>query len=315
MRIGNFNEFEHLSTYSELGTIFKGIDCYEEYLYVATAGNSPGLKILQIQDEDNLVQTAYLNIPGGLVDVQKQGDILFAISSESPGFLIIDVSNISNPMVIASIDEICGAVDIDLEWQYAYVSTGDSGLFIVERTDESNPNITAHLTEPCNATVAWGSNFFTFVDSIFTVWDISIASNIENISEIVSGIGITRDVAANGEYVFVCLEYTPGSGYPDSLYNIYEGEVMKFNYLYPDSPYFSGAFHTKGIPLSVKHWIGRTYISEGGSKPGFSRDGSFFVGDGYCELPGPGYDFDCWGEYAYIAGGAAGIFIVSIVEG
>lgn len=307
-------KFELISTHSESGTIFNGIDCYRDILYVATTGNSPGLKIYQIQDEVNLGLISHSNIPGGLEDVQKEGDLIFAVSSESPGFQIIDISNITNPEVIASIDEISGAVDIDLEWQYAYVSTGEDGLFIIDRTDETNPNIAAHLTEPCNATIAWGNNIFTCNDSIFKVWDVSDVSNIDCISEITSGYGITRDIAANGEYVYICLEYIPESGYPDSSYSNYEGEVMKINYSYPNSPYFSGIFYTKGIPLCAELSLGSIYVSEGGSNPGFSRDGSFFIGDGYCELPGPGYDFDYWGEFAYIAGGSAGIYIVRIVE-
>ncbi len=106
------------------------------YLYVA-AGDQ-GLKIYDISQPFAPFLVGGLVVPGTPIGVSVSGDIAYLATGRYDGLQIIDVSDPSNPELIAG-DDTIEAYDVDVEGNFTYVATSENGLSIYDVTDPAAP--------------------------------------------------------------------------------------------------------------------------------------------------------------------------------
>ncbi|MEP7013185.1 MAG: Ig-like domain-containing protein [Acidobacteriota bacterium] len=98
---------------------------------------------------------AFLSIPGfpNGVDVGSTGAGDFAyVAAGSAGLVVVDVSNLSQPRIVGSLDTPGNANDVRVVGDLAYVADGTSGLLIVDVANSNAPVLLGRANTPGNAT-------------------------------------------------------------------------------------------------------------------------------------------------------------------
>lgn len=145
------------------------------YVYV-TALDS-GLRVLDISDPFNIVETGHCYIPGFryVMAVDVQGDYAYVISSGNYGLGVVDISNPQNPYLVAGIPYF-GGHSIFVAGDYAYCAS-DSGLKIISIANPYNPYIISECNFTTYCDYIYVSNNYTFVrdpiNNCVTIIDVS----------------------------------------------------------------------------------------------------------------------------------------------
>ncbi len=98
---------------------------------------------------------AFLSIPGfpNGVDVGSTGAGDFAyVAAGSAGLVVVDVSNLSQPRIVGSLDTPGNANDLRVVGDLAYVADGTNGLLIVDVANSDAPVLLGRANTPGNAT-------------------------------------------------------------------------------------------------------------------------------------------------------------------
>ncbi len=128
------SSFKHNDLANDL--YINGTFAYVVYSIVSEANT--GLKILDISDPTNPVQTGF-STTYDLDNIDGKGDYVYTLNSATAWLHIIDVSNPSNPVVKSKLDMKGQTNDITVVGDYAYVANRLDGLRIINISDPSNP--------------------------------------------------------------------------------------------------------------------------------------------------------------------------------
>ena len=129
---------------AQSGRVFAGLDgtC------TVTATNS-GFSDTTSVIVETFAPTAlsFVNIPGFANNVDVNGDFAY-VAAGSTGLQVVDVSDRTNPVVVASQDTPGNANDVKVVGNTAFVADGSSGLQIIDVTDPLSPVIIGAVDTP-----------------------------------------------------------------------------------------------------------------------------------------------------------------------
>src|SRR5262249_48628205 len=112
-----------------------GFDVFGDYLYIA--GESGGLEVFDIADANAPLQVGHTtDFVRGVV--AAGGNRVVVMARDGGQLLVADVSDRTEPRIVSRLALSAG--DVDLQGDFAYVSTGE-GLLVVSIADPALPTI------------------------------------------------------------------------------------------------------------------------------------------------------------------------------
>ncbi len=176
------------------------------YAFVA---DGLSLLILNVTNPSNPYEVG--NVAIAAQKVYVYGYYAFVAAGQD-GLVIVDVSNPSDPHIVAS----CvspggggGVRDVYVEDSYAYVANGEAGLVIVDVSDPHNPQVLGSYDTPENARAVKYSNGFAYVadhGSGLRVIDVQDPYYPYEISYY-STPGAALGVAIDGNFAYIAYEW------------------------------------------------------------------------------------------------------------
>ncbi|NQU06612.1 MAG: choice-of-anchor D domain-containing protein, partial [Calditrichaeota bacterium] len=197
---GNPQEVANLNGRNEAYGIF--VDNGHAYVSDGTAG----LQIVDISDPANPSEVGVWNEAAHLVyGCVVSGSFAYIANSVS-GLYVIDISNPANPVTAGSIELSGNSHTVDIEGNYAYVSShdNDTGVRIVDITDPENPreigsialNYCVGVDVQQNIACAIDYDTGIFVYDVVDVQNPEFISSSENLDQCV-------DICISGNYAYL----------------------------------------------------------------------------------------------------------------
>ncbi len=178
-----------------------GVFVLENYAYVADSYTG-GLRIIDISDPTNPQERGWLDTPDWAHAVVVVDSLAYVADGQT-GLLIVDVSDVSNPVVVS--ESFASGIDIAVSGQYAFVS-GWGGFWIF---DISNPNDPQEVSQTQMFEQAPGiavSGNYVYVTNDYVglvIYDISDLAHPNEIgSEIVESESPTGGISIVENHVF-----------------------------------------------------------------------------------------------------------------
>jgi len=314
------------------------------YLYTAAdrpADNS-GLHIFNISDPANPIEVgSYVGGLNAYAPVSKVGNYVY-LPGRYNGVYIIDVSNVANPVLAATVDTAGRAQNVVVSGDYGYVADGSDGLIIF--------NVNTHVIIGSYDTPGEAFDVDLYSGYAYVVDQTSI--QVINISDPVNPtltkevksllFGDCRGVAASGNYAYVAHSngltiYDPSNPYtPYVVGGVYlsspaYGVAVSGNYAYvadgagglqiidisdKTNPTTTGSMATTGTALKVAISNNYAYVADGAgglqiidvSDPASPTSTATVATAGYA------YGADLYDHYVLLAEGAAGFRIIDITD-
>lgn len=209
------------------------------------------LYIVDIFDPANPIEIGRYE-ESSAVDVFVKDDLAY-LTQRNPGLVILDISDLSNPIFLGNCSLPAGAFLVFVSGDFAYLidSYWNTGhLQIVDVSDPTNPIRTGVYAED------WGniSDIFVVDNYAYTaVYDMVIIdiSDTENPSIIGIYIGQTWKLFIESDYAYIA------GGHEDSL------KVVDISD--PANPVLAASYDTPGTPSDIFVANGYIYLADGGS--------------------------------------------------
>lgn len=107
---------------------------------IAAVADYEGLQLLEINQNRIVRDLARIRTPGRAVNVLIDGNCVY-VSDWFEGVHIVDIQNITQPVIRSTIPTRGWAVDVAVKNTYAYICSVTEGLLTVDISDPSNPHI------------------------------------------------------------------------------------------------------------------------------------------------------------------------------
>ena len=184
------------------------VDVSNNLAFVATRRS--GLRIIDISDPVNPLETGLFNPPGDEVLVAVNEDYCFLYNSEM-GIYILDVTSPENVIEVNCLqmneEEVVDAFLISEDHLYLCYSTADgSFLRAVDISDPANPTLTDNLEIPSNAVemaVNDDNVYIIGLDNQFIVIDVSDPDALSQVGSYDFGEMVVTDLVVAQNYAFV----------------------------------------------------------------------------------------------------------------
>ena len=179
-----------------------GIAVSGSYAYVTEV--LPGrVQVIDIRDPFNPSITASLPISGYAYGIAVSGSYAYVVVWET-GLVILDVSNPSNPIIIASLSKPY-LMEVFVNDTYAYVTGNDKDFSIVDISSPGNPTIVGSINTPGRTGGVFVSGTYAYVadtDTGFYVISIENPANPHIVGSILMAAA-AREVYVSGSYAYV----------------------------------------------------------------------------------------------------------------
>jgi hypothetical protein len=218
------------------------------YVYLA-AGS---LNIVNILDPANPVEIGRYEDPN-IVDVFVRDNFAYLAHAPTPGLIILDISDLSNPTFLGNCSLPAGAGRVFVRGDYAYLidSYWNTGhLQIIDVSDPTNPIRTGGYAED------WG-----YISDIFVAENYAyipaFGLNIIDVSD-------PENPSLAGSYFTRCWKLFVESDYA-YIAGGYEDVLKIFEVSDPANPVLVASYDTPGMPSDVFVANGYIYLADGGS--------------------------------------------------
>ena len=274
----------------------KGIYVSGKYAFLA----SSGLRILDISNPANPIEISHTGT-GESKGVFVAGRYAY-ISNSEDGLIIIDISEINNPIVVGKYNSPGNGRQVYVSGKYAYLADASSGLQIIDISNPANPTVAATYNTPGDATGIFVAKNYAFIaDGPLGLQIINISNpSTPSLVGTYNTPGSAEGVYVSGNYAYVA---DGSSG------------IQIINISNPDSPNLAGSYNTPGIANGIKVSGKYAYVADGSnilqiidvSNPADPKP----IG-GYDNANDTGENIFISGKLAYLAVGGAGILVIDI---
>lgn len=211
---------------NDVNTVYQSLD--QSVAAVGTSGSvfgiSAGSTTISVQNGTLTANTAVnvatfapsalsaLQIPGYANNVDVAGNYAY-VAAGSAGLQIVDVTDHSNPQIVASLNTSGNAIDVRVVDNFAYVADGNAGLKIINVANPLAPVLIGAVDTPGEAQDVAVSNMRAFIaDGNFglQVIDVNNPATPVVIGSVDTSF-IARGVDVSGNYVAVADDNQAGS--------------------------------------------------------------------------------------------------------
>jgi len=233
--IRTFNSDGDTLDYMETGYFTIGIETVGGYTYVCRKDS--GIKVVRSDPPESLSVVNEFFETGRPVCHMKNGDYLY-IASIQDGLQVLDVSDVTDPVLIESIPtaEFTNSVLIHPEGNYLYVTDFFGGVSVFSISDPAHPDlINTIATDPDTGSHALafhdGHLYVSIFEYGFNIYDAADPVNLtlEFVSEEVAGFR-TFSLSEDHQYMFACCGDREGL----QIYSLPEPDSAVFEYSITD---------------------------------------------------------------------------------
>ena len=221
------------------------------------------------------------------------------LAGGSGGFMVLDIADSSNPVILGSIDSPGTAYQVDIGCGYAFMADGSSGMQVYDVADPTLP--------------AWGS----ISPAVANAYDVAIRDGYAYVASGSKGlkvVDVTNAAApvvigtCNTAYSLNAVAVADGRVYATYQKGLYVIDVSD-----PESPAVLGSYFSMASDHYDVAVAGDYAYTVGSSFKVFdvSNPSNPWLKD-YITLTGDGSGIDVQGDHAYLAWGASGIQVVDI---
>jgi hypothetical protein len=131
----------------EDGVVFAGQD--GDATVTVQIGSFSGTSLVHVESFSPTA-LSFLHLPGFPNGVAASGAYAY-VASGGTGLHVVDVSNLTAPVLVGTVDTPGNANDVRVQGNFAYVADGASGLQVVDVSDPTQPRIVGTRDTPGNA--------------------------------------------------------------------------------------------------------------------------------------------------------------------
>jgi len=251
-----------IDTYNALYAI-DDINFFDGYVFIAEwclgwqtiAPQNCALCLVDVTDPYNLVETGSLVSDGSINAVVKVNNYAYlcgtSVSWLNPldptKFWIVDVSDVTAPDLIGSLQTPGAAEDLAIDGNYAYVADGSRGLRVIDIADPANPvelgSLDANDYAKAIAHSDYWPSFVFLADNGLRVVDVSNPANPVEYSYLYTDHD-PSDIAVSGNYAYVTL---------NNYEFLYPPEMSIIDITDPAFPSIVGEWNAPGFFISSKN--------------------------------------------------------------
>jgi len=180
-----------------------GVAVAGQYAYVADAGDSSGLRVINITNPAAPSEVGFCGTPGGALGVAVSGNYAYV---EASGLRVINITNPSSPTEVGFYVTPGEPIGVAVSGNYAYVADWDYGLRVVNITNPAAPYEVGFYDTPGSA---WGvtvqGNYAYVADGLMGGLRVVNISNPTALFEVgfYDTPGQAWDVAVSGNLAYV----------------------------------------------------------------------------------------------------------------
>ncbi|MBI5359526.1 MAG: PKD domain-containing protein [Planctomycetes bacterium] len=301
------------------------------YAYVA-CGNA-GLKVIDVSNPENPIETAVYNTPGYAYGIFVSGNYAY-VADGSTGLLVIDIANQSAPSLAGSYKTLTSARNVFIAGNYAYVPDM-SALQIIDVSNPAEPASKSvyYITDGTAAMggicVAGNYAYFTCIATGFFGWGLpnggyKILDVVDPANPLLIADNTNYCIAAQAIYsdkysTFVCgltmnFSYLAGSEMTGTVSSGSYREEKYMSIFYPDGNYPTDV--PPPLINDIKVVGNDVYMAYGGLGLYIIDTTSYTSGvkKASYDTPGTARGLDISGNYAYVADGYQGLQIINISQ-
>jgi len=199
--------------------------------YVYVAGDSTGLRVIDISNPSNPVEVGYYDTPGYAMGVAVSGSYAY-VADWHYGLRVIDITDPSNPVEVGYYNTPGYAYGVAVSGSYAYVADRRAGLRVIDITDPSNPVEVGYYDTPGYAmSVAVSGSYAYVADG---------GAGLQIYENLLIGVDESQDVVSfprfrllqnpvTGDCVELELSLKEEESYDIGLYNLVGQKVRSFS--------------------------------------------------------------------------------------
>lgn len=144
-------------------------------------------------------------------DLRADGNGVFVGSQYSyiaggvSGLLIVDHSDITNPLVVSELDLTGSALSVYVEGNYAYVAADRAGVFVVDVSDKNNPFVTAQINTSGRTKDIHLTDYYAYIadgSGGLKVIDISVPDSAHFVAA--RSTPYAYGLWADNDYIYLC---------------------------------------------------------------------------------------------------------------
>jgi hypothetical protein len=277
-----------------------GIDVSGQHAYVADGAS--GLRVVDITSPTAPAIAGTYDTPGDATAVLVWGPHAYVADGAS-GLQLIDIRDPAAPASVSDYDTPGNALAVAVAGDFAFVADGASGVQVIDISVPPVLTLAGSYATPddaCGITLFGDVAFVAARDAGVRVLDITDPAN-PVFAGAYDSPGVARDVALEGDYAYI-------ADGPEGLLIIGIAD--------PANPVFVAAYDTPGDASDVMAIGDHVLVADGATGGLLVVDISDpaspqFIGSD--DTPGA-LALDVWGEFAYVAGGTAGLRVLEVFQ-